>query len=131
MSITMAESYFYRNVLVVDDHDINQLLISSFLEEYCNINVEFANNGQEAVDLTHKGYFDLILMDINMPVMDGIEATRIIKKQYSDMPIVAVTANITDENRDQCYLAGMDVFLTKPIRPSALDKVIREYLYKK
>ena len=131
MSITMTESFLCRNILVVDDHDINQLLIASYLKGYCNTNVEFANNGQEAVDLTRKGYFDLILMDINMPSMDGIEATRIIKQQYPNIPIVAVTANITNENRDQCYLAGMDIFLTKPIGFSAIDKVIREYIYKK
>lgn len=127
----MTESFLCHNILVVDDHDINQLLIASYLKRYCNINVEFANNGQEAVDHTRKRYFDLILMDINMPIMDGIEATRIIKQQDPNIPIVAVTANVTDENRDQCYLAGMDIFLIKPIGPSALDKVIREYLYKK
>lgn len=118
------------HLLLVEDNDLNQLVASERLKQM-GIICSIANNGLEAVEMVQKETFDAVLMDLQMPVMDGIEATRIIKKQYSNMPIVAVTANITDENRDQCYLAGMDVFLTKPIRPSALDKVIREYLYKK
>jgi CheY-like chemotaxis protein len=117
-------------VLVVDDHETNQLLIGCFLEKHSNITLEFAKNGQEAVYLVGNNPYDLIFMDINMPIMDGFEATHIIKLRYPNLPIVAVTANTADENRDKCLLAGMDDFLKKPINSSQLNKVIYGYFNK-
>ena len=93
--------------------------------------VMIANNGLEAVDLYKNHEFDLVLMDLQMPEMDGLEASAVIKslKRYKKFPapIVAVTANAFVEDRTKALEAGMDDFLTKPIRPQEFKGILAKY----
>jgi CheY-like chemotaxis protein len=90
--------------------------------------VELAENGQVAVDMAHDKRFDLILMDVQMPVMDGIEATRKIRQEPNpnqDTPIVAMTAHAMSGDREKCLDAGMNDYITKPFRQADLLTVIQ------
>jgi two-component system, sensor histidine kinase and response regulator len=113
-------------ILVVDDNDINQLIACELLNEI-NIVTRTANNGQQALDIVkQEGKFDLILMDIQMPVMDGYVATQHLRQSGYEMPIVAMTANALNSDRDRCLTAGMNEHLAKPLNPDELWQVIIE-----
>lgn len=112
------------NVMVVDDHEVNQMIMGAVLERDYAITANFANNGEEAVALTRENKYDLIFMDINMPVMNGIEAARIIMRQYPNTYIVALTTNTSQDSRKQCFDVGMSDYITKPIDLLALEKAI-------
>ena len=96
--------------------------------------VEVAANGLEAVEAARDGTYDLVLMDCQMPVMDGLEATRTIRQQEMaqagdrHLPIVALSANAFDSDRDACLAAGMDGFLVKPLQASALQEALAQWL---
>lgn len=109
-------------ILIVEDNLINQMVLKKFLLKL-GIKAEVAGDGQQALDYLEENTVDLIFMDKHMPVLDGIEATRIICKKYGDKKpiIVALTASAMAEDRELCLGAGMDYFLTKPIE---LDKLI-------
>jgi two-component system, sensor histidine kinase and response regulator len=102
---------------------------SEFLENAGAV-VVVANNGAEALDLLHHGHFDGVLMDLQMPVMDGLEATRIIRANpdWMTMPVIAMTANALEEERRRCLEAGMSDFITKPVRPEILYSVLARWL---
>ena len=120
-----------RRVLVVDDDSFNREVISAFLEE-TGLELIEAANGQEAVDLCATSSFDLVLMDMQMPVMDGITATRLMRlaPQGASVPIVAITANAFAEDRLACLAAGMDDYISKPVKPAILYSVIGRWLSK-
>ena len=119
------------DVLIVEDNKTNQLLLAMLLDEY-EIEYTIANDGVEAVDKVKKQKFDLILMDENMPNMNGIEATKIIKgdNNTKDIPIVAVTANAIDGDKERFIKAGMDDYISKPIDINKLDEILNNYLNK-
>ena len=103
-------------VLVVEDNQISFKLIHAVLSQV-KTNVVHATNGKIAIELCTSGkHFDLVLMDMQMPEVDGLEATRQIKQIWPDLPIVATTANTYDENVRACEEAGCDGFLTKPLQ---------------
>ncbi len=113
-------------VLLVEDHAINQLLATSLLKKWGHT-VVLAQNGQEAVDLFPSAPWDVVLMDMQMPVMGGLEATTLIRALESAprrVPIIAVTANAMDDDREACLRAGMDDFLPKPLSASALQALL-------
>jgi signal transduction histidine kinase len=110
-------------VLVVDDERLNRKVVSALLERRGH-RVELAEHGAAAVDRVEDGAFDLVLMDLQMPVMDGLTATRAIKARPGAPPVVALTANALVEDRERCLEAGMDAFLTKPLRASALEDTL-------
>ena len=114
-------------VLVVDDNIVNQQLLSLFLKR---IDVDYAvvENGQLAVEKALTEDFDLILMDIQMPVMDGITATKRLRQQGYCIPIVALTANTQEEDRQNCLNAGCNDFLTKPIDIKTFFKVVTAHI---
>ena len=118
-----------RRVLLVEDEPINQEVAIDILNEL-GIHVDSANNGAEAINLTQQQHYDLILMDIRMPGMDGLEATRRIRGQArgSDVPIVALTANNFAADRNECLAAGMDDFVAKPFDPDRLLATVRHWL---
>lgn len=117
-------------VLVAEDNPINQKIAKRILEKI-GFEVTIAGDGKEAVEFSLKNGFDLILMDIQMPRMDGIEATRAIRRDSTHQtPIVAMTANTSDDDRRVCLEAGMDDFLTKPIDSGALQSVLEKWLRK-
>ena len=121
----------FLRVLLAEDNAVNQRLAVKLLEKRGH-RVMVAGNGREALEALEKENFDLILMDLQMPEMDGFEATATIRQKEaangSHMPIVALTAHAMKGDREKCLAAGMDGYLTKPIRPSDLDEVLRRYL---
>ncbi len=115
------------NALVAEDNVVNQMVIASMLEKI-GCEAVIANNGREAVDLYARNDFDIVLMDISMPQMDGVEATAHIRAlQAQDgrkTPIIGVTAHALAEDRKRCIDAGMDDYLPKPVKPDALRTMI-------
>jgi signal transduction histidine kinase/ActR/RegA family two-component response regulator len=126
-----VQLYTGRRVLLVDDNTINQRLAERLLKRH-GLEVAVAGNGLEAVDACLGREFDLVLMDCNMPEMDGLEATRTIRKreQGRRTPIVALTADAMDSERRQCVEAGMDDHFAKPIREEQLRDVLARFLVK-
>jgi signal transduction histidine kinase/CheY-like chemotaxis protein len=126
---------FDAKILVTEDNIINQKLISRILKEH-GITVELANNGLEAFEKRRNNKYDLIFMDIQMPVMDGIEATHEILDFEEDedvphIPIVALTANALKGDRERFINEGMDEYVTKPIETSELLYILNKFLSKK
>jgi two-component system, sensor histidine kinase and response regulator len=116
-------------ILLAEDNAVNQLLTTRLLEKR-GYKVVVANNGREAVTALAAQQFDLVLMDIQMPEMDGYEATAQIRAWERAtgrrIPIVAVTANVTKGDRERCLAAGMDGYVAKPIHTTELFRVIAE-----
>lgn len=115
-----------KRILVAEDNDSNYILMTYILKR----DYEFvrAANGQEAVDLADGGNIDLVLMDIKMPMMDGLEATRIIKERHPQLPVIALTANAFDSDRQLALDAGCDDFLAKPISSAKCLETIAKYI---
>jgi PAS domain S-box-containing protein len=126
---TYQTSTLNGKVLIVEDNMVNQELLCMLLSEY-SLQFSVANDGLEAIGLLQNDSYDLILMDENMPNMNGIEATKIIKEMESvkDIPIIAVTANALSDDRDRFIEAGMDDYISKPIDSAELDKMLNKYL---
>ncbi|MDO8176840.1 MAG: response regulator [Undibacterium sp.] len=118
-------------ILLVDDNLINQKVAITLLQQL-GYQAHIANNGQEAIDALSKTSYSIVLMDCQMPVMDGFEATRRIredeKKSGKHIPIVAVTANAMRSDRDHCIEVGMDAYISKPIMRSTLEEVLNQQL---
>jgi polar amino acid transport system substrate-binding protein len=117
------------SLLVVEDNEINQQVAQELLE-HALFNVDIANHGQEAIDMINQGQYDCILMDLQMPVMDGFTATRELRKdeRYKALPILAMTANATHEDRKRCEEAGMDDHIAKPIIPKVLFETLLKWV---
>lgn len=115
-----------RTVLVAEDVHSNFLLLKSLIGTKCNL--LWAKDGDEAVNQFKEHQPDLILMDIKMPRMDGLEATRLIRTYSKEVPIVALTAFAFESDRDKAMEAGCNDFLTKPVSLSALEKVLNKYI---
>ncbi len=118
---------FSGKVLVAEDTATNQILIKLLLEKM-GLEVVVVGNGQEALEATVQGQFDLILMDISMPVMDGHEATRAIRAHGIETPIVALTANAMKGDDRKCLAAGCSAYLSKPIDREQLLTLLRRFL---
>ncbi len=120
------------NVLVVEDNDLNSKFAGAVLKKL-NYNVDYATDGAMAVEKFLKNNYDLILMDIQMPLKNGIEATKEIRKYEKqlavDKPVViiAVTAFALEHDRENCLENGMDEYLTKPYTPDELINIIKSY----
>ena len=116
-------------VLVAEDHPVNRQYIAALLDTLGHF-AHYAANGKEALQAASDMSFDLILMDVHMPLLDGIAATRAIRAlpeaARSTVPIVAMTADAFDETRGRCMVAGMNDFLTKPVSPQKLGTVLRQ-----
>ncbi|HBF60532.1 MAG TPA: PAS domain S-box protein, partial [Methyloceanibacter sp.] len=108
-------------VLLVEDNEINQEVAAGQLED-ADILVDIADNGEEALRLIVRNDYDAVLMDMQMPIMDGVTATRTLRKdsRYRDLPVIAMTANALASDREACLEAGMNDHVTKPINPDAL-----------
>ncbi|WP_156497560.1 response regulator, partial [Oleiphilus sp. HI0043] len=116
-----------KKILVAEDNKINQLVVNETLL-LLGAEITFANNGLECIQCLRESQYDLILMDIQMPEMDGLEATQIIitDSLAPDTPIVALTANVFKEDIDTYIAAGMKAHLPKPFEPEALCQLIEE-----
>ena len=119
--------YFRGRVLVAEDTKEVQLLMRQVLESY-GIEVDIAENGEQALERGLAESYDLILMDMQMPVMDGIEATTLLRQSFCQVPIVALTANVMQVHRNKFNQAGCNDFLCKPVEQDRLQQVLAEYL---
>jgi len=116
-------------ILLVEDHEINQMVAREFLER-AGMVVTVANNGQEGVEALQHGQFDAVLMDLQMPVLDGFGAARAIRRdaRFRALPIIAMTAAVMAQDREQCYAAGMDDHVSKPILPEELLATLSRWI---
>ena len=124
--------YSGKRILVVEDNQVNQKVILAMLAKF-HCMPDLAENGQEALDKLAQQTYDLVLMDCQMPVMDGYETTRILRgqeltQQSTRIPVVALTAHASSDEREKCLSAGMDDFLSKPIARPALAKMLARWL---
>ena len=129
IDIQVNESYSMEgsSILLVEDNKFNQLLIESILSDK-NVKISCASNGQEALEILNSQKFDMILMDIQMPVMNGIETTQKIRKEMKlDVPIIALTANALKEDKEKYINAGMDSYISKPFDQQELLRVISDF----
>ena len=115
-----------KKILIAEDNDSNFILMTYILKKYYEF--DRAKNGLEAVELAEKYHFDLVLMDIKMPIMDGLEATKAIKEKHPDLPVIALTANAFDSDRQLAIEAGCDDFLSKPVSSELCVKTIHKFV---
>ncbi|MBK5244613.1 MAG: response regulator [Eubacteriaceae bacterium] len=118
-------------ILLVEDNEINREMAWEILQE-AGLKVTIANNGREAVDKVKTNAYDIVLMDIQMPIMDGYDATREIRKDpvFAELPIIAMTANASLRNREKCFQAGMNGYVAKPIDTAKLFQTIAHWMKK-
>jgi CheY-like chemotaxis protein len=118
------------SILLVDDDLINRLLARTLLEEAGHSVIE-AENGQVAIEKAKSGFFDVILMDVHMPIMDGVLSTRIIREgstKGKQVPIIGLTASVMNDEKDLYLKAGMNAVVEKPILMEKLMKTIQQLL---
>ena len=129
-----GEAAVALNILLAEDNNVNQKLATRLLEKRGH-KVTVAANGLQALNALSQASYDIVLMDVQMPEMDGIEATAALRAKergtHQHMPVVAMTALVMQGDRERCLEAGMDGYLTKPIRPRALDEVLDLYVAQK
>ncbi len=122
VAMTLAiEKLQGKRILLVEDNELNQELAIDLLETN-GLKVTLAENGQEALNLLEEQTFDIVLMDVHMPIMDGYEATKILREQeqYKDLPILAMTANVMSKDKSRARIAGMSDHIGKPIAPAEM-----------
>ncbi|MEJ1343481.1 MAG: response regulator [Candidatus Sedimenticola sp. (ex Thyasira tokunagai)] len=126
---SIDQNYNGLQVLLVDDNAIN-LEVAKELLESIGLLVDTAENGRLALESIHSKRYELVLMDMQMPEMDGLEATRMVRQmpKLSNLPVLAMTANIYKEDREACLDAGMNDFVSKPVNPSDLFSVLSKWL---
>ena len=117
------------HVLLVEDNPINQMVAQKMLEKI-GVESTLAADGQEALNMLEQGKFDAVLMDCQMPVMDGFEAARRIREQslLSELPVIAMTANVMEGDREKCLEAGMNDYIGKPVVQADLKKTLARWL---
>jgi signal transduction histidine kinase/DNA-binding response OmpR family regulator len=118
-----------KRILLVEDNEINQLVAKDILEQV-GIQVNIASNGEEAIKYVHANKFDVVLMDVQMPIMDGYKATEILRATYSssELPIIAMTANALKGDREKSIESGMNDYISKPIDPEILFEILAKWL---
>jgi CheY-like chemotaxis protein len=119
-----------ERILVVEDNAVNQLVAQGTLEA-CGYRVDLADNGALALEMLERQYYDLILMDCQMPVLDGYQTTRRLRQlggPVSDVPVVAMTANAMPGEKEKCLAAGMNDYITKPVNPDEFEAKVRLWL---
>ncbi len=117
-----------EKLLLVEDNEINQLIVKDHLEKY-GLSIDIASNGVEAISKVEQNSYALILMDIQMPIMDGIEATKKIREKNIDTPIVALSAAVMQKDKQETIEAGMNYHLSKPIDWDEVQRVLKKYLH--
>lgn len=125
-SETYPHFYTHGKILLVEDNKINQLVAKDNLESF-GLEVTIADNGQKAVEMAKNGSYDLIFMDLQMPVMDGFEASRLIREFDTEIPIVALSAAAMQLDKELTREAGMNDHISKPINPSKLQEILSRY----
>jgi two-component system sensor histidine kinase/response regulator len=123
----LRHAHAARKILLAEDNPVNQEVAVSLLE-HVGLAVATANDGAQAIAMVESGHFDLVLMDMQMPRVDGLEATRAIRATHHALPIIAMTANAFVEDRQACMDAGMNDHLAKPFQPEALYALLLRWL---
>jgi len=128
--IADLEKFKDYKILLVEDNEINKMYASNLLSKW-NCNLDTADNGEIALKFIMKTDYDLILMDLQMPIMDGFEATKIIRNDFPDgkneIPIIALTANAIKGDNEKCFAVGMNDYISKPFLPDQLHSIIAKY----
>jgi signal transduction histidine kinase len=119
--------YPSSKVLVAEDNSTNRLVIQKMLERF-GLQVLLAEDGQQAIEQVALNKPNLVLMDLQMPIMDGFEATRLIKSQYPDLPVIALSAAVLDEDRALAKASGVDAHLAKPLKMVDLELLLQQWL---
>jgi signal transduction histidine kinase/PAS domain-containing protein len=120
-------AFSHKRILLVEDVEVNRMIVSAMLEETGCI-IDEAENGEEAVNMVKNADYSIILMDMQMPVMDGLTATREIRKFNKKVPIIAMTANAFKEDAESCLSAGMNAHVAKPLDVDSFMALLIEYL---
>jgi signal transduction histidine kinase/CheY-like chemotaxis protein len=128
---SLAREHSQARLLLAEDDAINRLIAESLFED-AGLKLDTAENGRIAVDMAQARHYDLILMDVQMPVMDGLSATQAIRQLpgYASTPILAMTADAMEENRQECLKAGMNDHIAKPVMPGQLYRTLLKWLAK-
>jgi signal transduction histidine kinase/CheY-like chemotaxis protein len=129
LGATTKISKIEHSILLVEDNEVNQVLAKTLLED-SGYQVDIANNGQQALDRLQQHQYDCVLMDINMPVMDGYQASHKIRQQalLVDLPIIAMTANALTGAKEKCLASGMNDYISKPFNISELKTVLIKWI---
>jgi len=127
LSNALNQNWEDKVILVVEDVDTNKIFFDAALRR-TKAKILWAKDGQEAIDIFKANRIDLVLMDLQLPVMDGYTATREIKKIDAKVPIIAQTAHVMSGEREKCIDAGCDDYLAKPIRLQILIDTLSKYL---
>ncbi|GAO28808.1 response regulator [Geofilum rubicundum] len=127
LSNALNQNWESKNILVVEDVDTNKIFFDAALRR-TKAKILWAKDGQEAIDMFKANRIDLVLMDLQLPVMDGYTATREIKKINPDVPVIAQTAHVMSGEREKCMEAGCNDYLAKPIRLQILIDTLSKYL---
>lgn len=132
-SETLLFDFIGKNILVVEDNTMNQLVIKMIAKKWQNASVTYTKNGLEAIEELKNQSFAIVLMDLQMPVMDGYEATIAIRKgeagrQNIDIPIIALTADVMDATKERVFELGMNAYLTKPVDKELLFKTVVSFV---
>ncbi len=127
LSNALNQNWEDKNILVVEDVDTNKIFFDAALRR-TKAKIYWAKDGQEAINMFKENHIDLVLMDLQLPVMDGYTATREIKKINADVPIIAQTAHVMSGEREKCLEAGCNDYLAKPIRLQILIDTLSKYL---
>lgn len=127
LSNALNQDWGDKVILVVEDVDTNKIFFDAALRR-TSAKILWAKDGQQAIDLFKDNDVDLVLMDLQLPVMDGYTATREIKKINPDIPVIAQTAHVMSGEREKCMEAGCDDYLAKPIRLQILIETLSKFL---
>jgi CheY-like chemotaxis protein len=114
--------------LLVEDNRVNQIVASGILKKL-GYSVDLAENGERAIAALTNRHYDMVLMDCQMPILDGYETTRIIRRNpdWKTLPIIAITANVMQGDRDDCLASGMNDYITKPYNRADLKSIIERW----
>ncbi len=127
ISSSLNQNWGDKVILVVEDVDTNKIFFDAALRK-TSAKILWAKDGQEAIEMYKENDIDLVLMDLQLPIMDGYTATREIKKIDAKVPIIAQTAHVMSGEREKCLEAGCDDYLAKPIRLQILMETLSKYL---
>lgn len=128
-AVTEHAAVAAMDILIVEDSDINALFLTTHLRQAGHVTT-VVTDGQQALDKLREHKYDLVFMDMHMPVMDGIDATSLWREEEDSQqrtPIIALTANVSEDDREKCLEAGMDEFLTKPLSPERLQVLLKQF----
>jgi len=127
LSNALNQDWGEKVILVVEDVDTNKIFFDAALRR-TSAKILWAKDGQQAIDLFNENKVDLVLMDLQLPVLDGYTATKEIKKVNPDVPVIAQTAHVMSGEREKCMEAGCDDYLAKPIRLQVLIETLSKFL---